>query len=392
MMNVDGRINQHPPGRNSEFPRQSTTLLPALIVLAALLVTATADAEADGARDAGVAGAFPTPATSGTSHWTPLPPPGEPLRPGAAADPLAFRTYEVVASAGRAWAATTAGLTIHDISDPAAPRIIESLHFPGSGNGIAVHGTRAFLALGPAGLRVVDISDPSVPVLTAALDTDGSVNAVAVVDRGADRDALIVIADGAGGIKSIAVTAEGPRVVGSMDTGRYAVHVDVQGEIVAAAEEDDGVGFYRLRADGSVSELAVVRTPGTARGVALRGSRCFVAAGMAGAVVIDLRDEAAPRVVATIPTSHYARGIAVKENLIFVADSQAGLRVMVEAERDDPEGRGTENLPAYRLLASFETGGSANRVALSGGLALVAIDAGGIKLIDVPEPGRPGSF
>ena len=60
----------------------------------------------------------------------------EPLAAGAAAEGLAKRTYEVVAAGKHAFAATTAGLTVYDISSPAKPEIVTSLYFPGSANGV----------------------------------------------------------------------------------------------------------------------------------------------------------------------------------------------------------------------------------------------------------------
>ncbi len=315
----------------------------------------------------------------------PVPPGMEALTPGEAADDLAKRTYEVVASGAHAFAATTAGLTVYDISDPAAPRLVTSMHFPGSANGLALAGNRVLLALGPAGLRAIDVSDPSVPRLVGAIDTDGSVNAVAPVRIGPDGEGLAVIADGALGVRSIAVGREGLRIVSSIDTGRHAVHVAVRGTLVASADEDDGVGLYRISDDGLLREVARVPAPGTARGVVFSNDRLFVAAGPVGVVALGVDDPARPKILGSHPTGHYARGIAAARGNLFVADSQSGLWIL-------EEGKGARQRPAHRRLAVFETGGSANRVSLAGSMAIVAIDAYGIRIVDVTDPESPRGF
>jgi hypothetical protein len=325
----------------------------------------------------------------------------EPLAAGAAASGLAQRTYEVVAAGSHAFAATTAGLTVYDISSPAKPEVVTSLYFPGSANGVAVAVKRAFLAMGPEGLRVIDISNPAHPRLIGALDTDGSVNATAfLADQagnvkissdeaeatGARSDRQVVIADGAGGMKVVNVAEDGAiRVISSLDTGRHAVHVAVSDDnLIAAAEEDDGVGLYRLGADGQLVQLSTTPLFGTARGVAFSGTRCFVAAGLAGVLTLDVANPARPKLIGSFPAKHYARGVSVQGGTILLADSQAGLRLIQEGDETQR--------PAHKTLGTFDTGSSANRVSRLGTLALVAIDAGGIRLVDVSDPKNPKGY
>ncbi len=315
----------------------------------------------------------------------------EPLAVGAPAQGLAKRTYEVVANGAHAFAATTAGLTVYDISSPAKPEIVTSLHFPGSANGIAMSGNRVYLAMGPEGLRVIDVSAPAKPRLIGSLDTDGSVNAVAIVGSGDERATAgvagsqrAVIADGSGGIKVVAIAADGaPSVISSLDTGRHVVHIAISGDLVAAAEEDEGVGLYLLGA-GGLTQASSTPLPGTVRGVAFSGKRCFVAAGLAGLLTLDVTDPARPKLIGSFPAKHYARGVTVQDGTIHLADSQGGLRLI-------QEGKETQR-PAHRLLGSIDTGSSANRVSRNGRLALVAIDSGGIRLVDVSDPKSPKGY
>ena len=193
--------------------------------------------------------------------------------------------------------------------------------------------------MGPEGLRVIDVSDPRQAVAhrrarhgrfgeRRSVSRRELCGLVILSDEAPDvpNDCEVVIADGAGGIKVVNVAEDGaPSVISSLDTGRYAVHVAVSGDLIAAAEEDDGVGLYRLGAGGSLTQLSSTPLPGgTVRGVAFSGKRCFVAAGLAGLLTLDVTDPARPKLIGSFPAKHYARGVSVKDGTILLADSQGG--------------------------------------------------------------------
>ncbi|HEY3175357.1 MAG TPA: hypothetical protein VGK94_06290 [Candidatus Polarisedimenticolia bacterium] len=303
---------------------------------------------------------------------------GEPLHPGPAADQLTRRTYEVVASKGYAYAATTAGLAVFDLADPNSEKPAATLFFPGSASAISLSGDLAFLSLGPEGLRIIDISRPLAPRLTGALETDGSVNAAAPAGG-----RHLVLADGAMGLKVADISnPAAPKVIASLDTERYARHLAVSGDLVAVAEEEAGVTFLRLDEAGRLAPLSSIRLEGSSRGVALSGRRCYVAAGPAGLIVLDLSRPDRPGIVAGFPSADYARGVAAAEGMVLLADGNAGLRVLEVKETGGPA-------PALRTLRAFATTRPANRVSLDGqrgNIALVAEDSAGVRIFDLSGP------
>jgi hypothetical protein len=171
------------------------------------------------------------------------------------------------------------------------------------------------------------------------------------------------------------------RVVASLDTGRYAVHLAARDDLVAAAEAESGVGLYRLGAAGGIDQVASVPLPGSARGVAFGGSRVYVAAGPAGLLVLSIEDPARPRLIGSFPSENYAHGVAVGGGTILVADGGAGLRLIREG--------GEGERAAHRLLGRWKSPAAANRVSLRGTTALVAADSAGIRLVDVSDPENP---
>jgi hypothetical protein len=308
---------------------------------------------------------------------------GDPLEPGEAADGLSRRTYEIVASGNHAFAATTAGLTVYDISGLSHPEEITTLHFPGSANAVSVSEGLAFVSLGPDGLRIIDVSDPAAPRVVGTLDADGSVNA-AVSATVSDMN-LVVIADGVLGVKVARFDGEGSvEVVSQLDTGGYARHLAVHENLVAVADEEYGVRFLRLEPSGGLTEVGSVSTPGSARGVVLLPLRCYVASGLAGVVILDVSSPSRPEILGTIPSEDYARGLAVGSGTVYLADSGAGLRMFEERPAAD------EPAPSGEL-GTYDTAGIANRVSLLGETALVAADGAGIDLVDVSNPKKPRS-
>jgi hypothetical protein len=70
--------------------------------------------------------------------------------------------------------------------------------------------------------------------------------------------------------------------------------------------------------------------------VAVSGNYAYLAADVAGLVVVDARDPANPLMVGSCPTPGPAYGVAVRGNYAYVADSTAGLQVIDVSTPDHP--------------------------------------------------------
>ena len=73
-------------------------------------------------------------------------------------------------------------LQLYDVSNPAAPALINTFPTPGNAQRAEIVGTLAYVADGPAGLTVVDLSDPASPEVVGTYQTRHSARDAAVAD------------------------------------------------------------------------------------------------------------------------------------------------------------------------------------------------------------------
>ena len=84
---------------------------------------------------------------------------------------------------------------IINVSNPAEPKMISNYSFPNSAQGMAISGSKVFIANEYAGLFILDISNLSEPYELGSVDTPGHASDVAVVSNYA------YVADGSGGLR-----------------------------------------------------------------------------------------------------------------------------------------------------------------------------------------------
>jgi len=136
------------------------------------------------------------------------------------------------------------GLTVVDISDPDAPRVMGRCATPGSANHVAVEGQYAYVAAGEAGLCVVDLSDLTRPRLVGRVDTPGSALRLSI------DDGLIYLADGPGGVRVFDLRHQTVPLV--LAKSRQGVAVDVvanEGLIFTAGGRTGKLTIFRLQRD-----------------------------------------------------------------------------------------------------------------------------------------------
>ena len=71
------------------------------------------------------------------------------------------------------------GLSIIDVSNPAAPAVLGSTPIPGGARGVDFYGGHFAAVVGSGGLTVVDVNDPASPLIVSTLPIDQA-NTVAV--------------------------------------------------------------------------------------------------------------------------------------------------------------------------------------------------------------------
>ncbi|HLG17587.1 MAG TPA: hypothetical protein VJH03_24295 [Blastocatellia bacterium] len=216
------------------------------------------------------------------------------------------------------------------------------------------------------------------------------------VIRGAD---LAFVADGAGGLKIVLVTARdkalnetirqalGPKVVATVPTtnarGVDVVSSDLSDEFVYVADGPAGIKIVYVHElfTAGPSVRGQIATPGFANKVRIAGNFLYVADGLAGLTVVDVSDRSDPRVVRTVNTSGNALDVAVYGAFAFVANGNNGMAVVDISDERNP-----------RLVRVFNPGGvinDARGIAYADNRAYVADGVNGLRIIDITAPASP---
>jgi hypothetical protein len=250
--------------------------------------------------------------------------------------------------------------TIHDLSNPAAPRQLSAYTFPEQIWSFRIAGPYAYVAANFFGLGILDISKPATPTLKTSIKTPGQAKAVAIAGS------TVFVADHMSGVDIIDLkTIDKPVNVGSFFLDGYARDVAASGAfgyavdspnglyIIDPAKHEQAVGqlqsasapqvvevmergpgqspivcvvgggllqLYDVSKPSAPVRLATVKTPGGRPGrVTFKGQLAYVTDGREGLQVIDLRDPAKPAFVANFKTALPARDVAVGDSLVLLA-------------------------------------------------------------------------
>ncbi|MBN8488177.1 MAG: hypothetical protein J0M20_10715, partial [Burkholderiales bacterium] len=215
--------------------------------------------------------------------------------------------------ADRFWAGTDmqpdGALRIVDVSDPANPRHV-GRHRAQAGS-VAVVGNMAYVS-GDT-MQVFDVSDPPNPKLLASHAPGGNLTL---------HEGRVFVAQPQVGLQILDVSHPfSPRRIGGLQPPRgYARRVAVQGRYAylmtgGYVEGEGGLHVIDLEAPATWERLGGIDTPGTARALAVSGSRAYVADGAAGLQVLDLADPTRPVLLGNHPTPNPAEWVAAKTNI-----------------------------------------------------------------------------
>jgi hypothetical protein len=278
-----------------------------------------------------------------------------------------------------------------DVSNPAAPVVLDALGMPVAGYGMTVVEGFAYVAAGPAGLRAVDVSDPTSLVERGILDV-GVASDVEVVGNFAYVAHVYVGSFTTSGLHVIDTSEPRfPDEVGALDTPDAAWDLDVVDDLAyvvgaVAAPPGWGVGWLRVIdvSDPALPvELAVFETPGQPKDVEVVDGLAYVAES-SGLLVIDVSDPALPVQIGAFETPDIAGDLEVMGDLAYVVGghwlTEAWLRVIDVSEPTAPVEVGALHLaqPSYP-----------RDVQVVGNLAYVADSEFGLRVIDVSDPSVP---
>ncbi len=265
------------------------------------------------------------------------------------------------------------GIHIYDVRDRRRPRLLASLHTPGSPKGIVLDGDVAYVADDDHGLQVIDIADPAQPRLIGHLQTPGLAYTPVIVGQ------RLYLASHRGGIQIIDIgQPTQPRLLSSYDTAGKAWSIRVRGQRAYVADDDNGLLVFDVSDDRAPRLIARYLAGGAVEEVLLDGDEAYLALFEGELQVVDIGGSAGPRLLARLSLPGNARGLERRGRTLYVAAWLAGIHVVDIHDPARPE-----------LIASHDTPGAAWGVRLASDTAYVLDWWGGLSLLDVSLPGRP---
>jgi hypothetical protein len=284
-------------------------------------------------------------------------------------------------------AASSAGLVIYNVSNPASPSLLGSLPPSGGPNastqGLFVEGSIAYLANFDGGLGLASVSVPSSPSVAGRYMEWFEGSKIAVKPGIAVVTGAQFWNGGSSSINGLRVlntdSPGAPFVVGKIDSALFGLlGVAVSGNYAYVA--CGGAGLKVV--DISIPSLPVIvgtyDTPGWAQAVAISGNYAFVADGTQGLRILDVQNASAPAFVGWVDTPGNARGVAVEGTTAYVADNTSVQIVDVS------------NPAAPIIRGSYAPAGfTALEVKVQNSVAYVAASSGGLVIVDVSNPAGP---
>ena len=271
-----------------------------------------------------------------------------------------------------------AGLRAIDISDAQSPTQVGIYAPLADARRLAVQGQYAYVAAGYSGLRIVDVSDPAYPKEAGVYDTEGGYACSVVV-----TDSYAYLATFMGGLWNLHVVdiadSTHPTRTGVIHTDGAYREIAVAGDTVYVADEW-GLRLIDVCSPTVPAEIGfieLIQDYAATQGIAVSGTLAYLAAADAGVLLVDVSNPADMSVVGTYDSPGNVQGVAVAGSRMYVADSD-GLRV---ADVSSP------TLPVE--MGFFDTPGVVESVTTSGTLAYVSDGGGGLHVVEVSNPTDP---
>jgi len=295
---------------------------------------------------------------------------------GYATFPTSQETWGVDIDGNYAYAASTgSGLRILDISDPGHPTQVGAIATYYDATDVVVSGDYAFVAEHYNDLRVIDVSDPMNPDALWHGWTNGETEAIYL-----QGDRIYTADQNAVHIYDVTNPGE-PVMLGTYDTPGYATDVAVQGNMAAVADWHEGWLLLDVSDPAAPSEWSAMATGDYCHSVALMGDHAYVGIQGQGIEIYDVSSPGSPVKVADVETDG-AMDMEFEGNLLYVAGGD-GLSVFDAADPVALIEVGSDRIESLSLEGSYDTPGEAHRVALSGGLAVLADGVAGVAVFNV---------
>lgn len=269
--------------------------------------------------------------------------------------------FAVAASPSHAYVAWRYGLTIVDVSDPAAGFVVAELPLPRwAARTVVVSGSTVYVA-GEGGFHAIDVSDPASPAVIGSLPFSASSQRAGNLDVRAD---LAYFPDGYLGVRVIGVSdPTTPVQVALIEPPSSSRGVAAMEAHVLVAAGTAGLRSYDVTIPTEPVEISVLKTPAKVVDIAVDGSR-GVSVASGGLRVFDLADPSKPVEIGSFDlvepwgprcvdlSGGHAFVCDVMNDRVVVFDVEDANEVSQVAEIDAREADDIEVVPPYAYIAA----------------------------------------
>ena len=154
--------------------------------------------------------------------------------------------------------------------------------------------------------------------------------------------------------------------------------MDLQGQFVYFADNDEGLHIIDVSDPSAPAILSTVDTPGTAWKVAVSNGVAYIADGESGLQVADVSDPMSPALIGSVATPAQALEVGVEGSLVYVGDGTPDFSIVGQLHVIDASN------PALPVLIGTFDGMlvQSTGIAVSDGVAYVAGVGAGLLVID----------
>ncbi len=275
------------------------------------------------------------------------------------------------------------GLHLYDIRNPLLPRLLSSFHTPGSPKGVVVRNGVAFVADDDHGLQIIDVSNPRKPELISEIPLSGLTYTMKLIDN------LLYIASHRGGFHIMDVSnPASPLLISTYDTPSKAWALEYKDGLLYVADDSTGLMVFDVK-NPAKPKLINLFTPhdsenkpftdnGFAEDVILKNNRAYIAFFGLGLVIVDITNPLALKQLALLPTPGNARGIEIKDELLYLASWEAGVQIINIALDSKPY-----------IVGHYDTKGAVWGLSVKDKIVYAMDWWGGVKIIDATRADKP---
>lgn len=229
------------------------------------------------------------------------------------------------------------GLTLTDVTDPAAPIHLSAFNTTNGTMGLGLDGDLCVLANGFGGLRTVNVADPMMPTLLG--DLPFGANATDVTPMGS---VAFAVAFG-GGMLSVDITDPATMTIIQQQPWGFLNALDVTDNIAWVADGQWGLRVVDITDPADLVSLSTVAVGGQPRDVvrSAYSDYAYLSDDFYGLRQMDVSDPAAPVLIGSYASADRGMGVDAAGGLVVLAAGEAGVYVYrnpaVVAIEDEPD-------------------------------------------------------